>query len=74
MVQTKEEVLIRKRERAKNRKTEGICKDCGLAAEPNSDGTYKCRCWRCAQKHNQSNHGQHCKASKSTRIIVANSP
>ena len=49
MVQTKEEVLIRKRERAKNRKTEGICKDCGLAAEPNSDGTYKCRCWRCAK-------------------------
>lgn len=68
MVQTKEEVLIRKKERAKKRKVEGLCKECGLAAEPNSDGTYRCRCWRCAQKHNQSNHGQHCKASKSTRI------
>lgn len=58
VVQTHEEVLAHIRARYRKRKAEGVCKDCGCAAEPKGDGTYKCRCWRCGKKHNQSNHGQ----------------
>lgn len=56
MPQTHEEVLAHIRARYRKRKEEGVCKDCGCAAEPKGDGTYKCRCWRCGKKHNQSNH------------------
>lgn len=57
-MQTIEEVRAHKRKRDRKRKAEGICKDCGLGAEPKCDGTYKVRCGECSKKHNRSNHGQ----------------
>lgn len=41
VVQTHEEVLAHIRARYRKRKEEGVCKDCGCAAEPKGDGTYK---------------------------------
>ncbi len=38
MAQTHEELLAKIKERARKRKAEGVCKDCGGSAEPKGDG------------------------------------